>query len=195
VSLDPEKLLFIFVIAVLVLGPERLPQMARTMGRVLAEVRKYTSGFQSEVGKVLAEPRAIIDAAVREADIRPDIRRANNGAAAPGTNGTSSNDTLSNDTSFNDTSFNDTSFNDTSFNDTSFKGSASDNGSANGDAWAGSNFAAQADETEPPGPGFSAAAPGGYSGNGAAAAARAQRGRADLSPQTAEGAPDDPALN
>jgi Tat protein translocase TatB subunit len=170
VSLDPEKLLFIFVIAVLVLGPERLPQMARTMGRVLAEVRKYTSGFQSEVGKVLAEPRAIIDAAVREADIRPDIRRASNGAAVPGTNGTSSNDISSN-------------------------GWTSDNGSANGDGGASANFAAEGDETEPAGPGFSAAAPGGYSGNGAAAAARAQRGRADLSPQTAEGAPDDPALN
>jgi sec-independent protein translocase protein TatB len=186
VSLDPEKLLFIFVIAVLVLGPERLPQMARTMGRVLAEVRKYTSGFQSEVGKVLAEPRAIIDAAVREADIRPDIRRANNGTATPGTNGTSFNDTSS--TSFNDTSS-------TAFNDTSANGSASDNGAANGDSSAGANFAAEADGTEPPGPGFSAAAPGGYSGNGAAAAARAQRGRADLSPQTADGAPDDPAFN
>ena len=71
VSIDPEKLLFIFVIAVLVLGPERLPQAARTLGRGLAELRKYTSSFQSEVKNVLAEPRAIIDAAVRDADPRP----------------------------------------------------------------------------------------------------------------------------
>jgi len=73
VSLDPEKLLFIFVIAVLVLGPERLPQAARTLGRVLGEVRKYTTGFQSEMRQVLAEPKAIIDAAVREADLRKDF--------------------------------------------------------------------------------------------------------------------------
>lgn len=152
-SLDPEKLLFIFVIAVLVLGPERLPQMARTLGRGLAEVRKYTSGFQSEVGKVLAEPRAIIDAAVREADIRPDIRRANGAAAAPGTTGTSS------------------------------IGSAS------------ANVTVEADGTGVPSPSSSAAAPGGYSGNGAAVAARAQRGRPDLSGPAAMGAPDDPALN
>lgn len=94
-SIDPEKLLFIFVIAVLVLGPERLPQMARTLGRGLAEVRKYTSGFQSEVGKVLAEPRAIIDAAVREADIRPDLRRANGAAGVPGPARTPSNGSAS----------------------------------------------------------------------------------------------------
>jgi Tat protein translocase TatB subunit len=84
VSIDPEKLLFIFVIAVLVLGPERLPQAARTLGRGLAEIRKYTSGFQSEVRQVLAEPKAIIDAAVREADLRTDRPRTN-GAGTPRT--------------------------------------------------------------------------------------------------------------
>jgi len=78
-SIDPEKLLFIFVIAVLVLGPERLPQAARTLGRGLAELRKYTTGFQSEVRQVLAEPRAIIDAAVREADLHPDRPRTYEG--------------------------------------------------------------------------------------------------------------------
>lgn len=68
-NLDPEKLLVLFVIALLVLGPDRLPQMARSLGRGLAEVKKYTSGFQSEVHEVLAEPRAIIDKAIHEAGI------------------------------------------------------------------------------------------------------------------------------
>jgi Tat protein translocase TatB subunit len=69
VNLDPEKLLVLFVIALLVLGPQRLPQAARTLGRGLAEVRKYTTGFQSELRDVLAEPRAVINAAVQEADL------------------------------------------------------------------------------------------------------------------------------
>jgi sec-independent protein translocase protein TatB len=81
VSIDPEKLLFIFIIAVLVLGPDRLPQAARTMGRVLGEVRKYVSGFQSEVSNVLAEPKAMIEAAAREADMRSHLHRDLNGSS------------------------------------------------------------------------------------------------------------------
>jgi sec-independent protein translocase protein TatB len=57
VNLDPEKLIVLFVIAMLVLGPQRLPEAARTMGRWMAELRKYTSGFQSEFNNLLAEPR------------------------------------------------------------------------------------------------------------------------------------------
>jgi sec-independent protein translocase protein TatB len=57
VNLDPEKLIVVFVIAMLVLGPKRLPEAARTMGRWLAEVRKYTSGFQNEFRGLLDEPR------------------------------------------------------------------------------------------------------------------------------------------
>lgn len=56
-NLDPEKLLVLFVIAMLVLGPKRLPEAARTAGRWMAELRKYTSGFQSEFNNLLSEPR------------------------------------------------------------------------------------------------------------------------------------------
>ncbi len=56
-NLDPEKLIVLFVIAMLILGPTRLPEAARTMGRWMAELRKYTSGFQKEFGDLLAEPR------------------------------------------------------------------------------------------------------------------------------------------
>lgn len=69
-NLDPEKVLVLFVIALLVLGPERLPQAARALGKGLAEVRKYTSSFQSEVNNVLAEPRSVIQSALHEADMR-----------------------------------------------------------------------------------------------------------------------------
>jgi sec-independent protein translocase protein TatB len=83
VNIDPEKLFVLFVIAVLVLGPERLPQAARTLGRALAEVRKYTSSMRSEVDRVLAEPRAVVDAAVHEAEMRAQAPRSTNGAPAP----------------------------------------------------------------------------------------------------------------
>ena len=82
-SIDPEKLIFILIVAVLVLGPDRLPQAARTMGRIIGEVRRYTSAFQSEVKDVLAEPRAIIDAAVHDAEMRSHLE-SRNGTAATG---------------------------------------------------------------------------------------------------------------
>lgn len=68
-GIDPEKLLVLFVIALIVLGPERLPKMARSLGRGLAELRKYTSTVQREVDNVLAEPRSMVRSALEEADL------------------------------------------------------------------------------------------------------------------------------
>jgi sec-independent protein translocase protein TatB len=70
VNLDPEKLIVLFVIAMLIMGPKRLPEAARTMGRWMAELRKYTSGFQSEFHDLLSEPRE------QGAAIRDELRNA-----------------------------------------------------------------------------------------------------------------------
>ncbi len=55
-NLDPDKLVVLFVIALLVLGPKRMPEVARTAGRWMAEVRKYTSAIQGELHGVMGEP-------------------------------------------------------------------------------------------------------------------------------------------
>lgn len=81
VNIDPEKLLVVFVIALIVLGPSRLPQAARSLGRGLAEVRRYTAVFRSEVDQVLAEPRAIIQSAVHEAEMLTGRPTGHEGAA------------------------------------------------------------------------------------------------------------------
>jgi sec-independent protein translocase protein TatB len=70
VNLDPEKLIVLFVIAMLVLGPKRLPEAARTMGRWMAELRKYTSGFQTEFRDLLSEPRE------QSSALRDELRNA-----------------------------------------------------------------------------------------------------------------------
>lgn len=57
VNISPEKLLFIAVVALLVLGPQRLPAVARTVGRMLGELRRLSGGLQNEMRDVLAEPR------------------------------------------------------------------------------------------------------------------------------------------
>ncbi len=43
------------VLALLVLGPERLPQAARTMGRWVGEFRRLTGSLQAEVQDVVDE--------------------------------------------------------------------------------------------------------------------------------------------
>jgi len=71
-GIDPEKLFVLFVIALIVLGPERLPKMARSLGRGLAELRKYTASAQRELSDVLAEPREAVRSALGEVDL-PDL--------------------------------------------------------------------------------------------------------------------------
>ena len=43
------ELLVIALVALLVLGPQRLPEAARTVGKVVGEIRRLSTGFQREV--------------------------------------------------------------------------------------------------------------------------------------------------
>lgn len=44
------------LIALLVLGPDKLPEAARKVGRIITELRRVSSGFQSELRDALQEP-------------------------------------------------------------------------------------------------------------------------------------------
>lgn len=52
-SLGPAEILIILVVALIVLGPKRLPEAGRQVGRALAEVKKWSNGLQSEIRDVL----------------------------------------------------------------------------------------------------------------------------------------------
>ena len=54
-NLGTGELLVIAVLALVVLGPDRLPGAARQAGRALAELRKISSGFQREVQDAMRE--------------------------------------------------------------------------------------------------------------------------------------------
>jgi Tat protein translocase TatB subunit len=75
-NFSPEKLFLVGIIALVVLGPNRLPQAARTLGRLVAELRRMSAGFHEEVRDALAEPTEAFNAAL--GDFRPptNIRRA-----------------------------------------------------------------------------------------------------------------------
>jgi sec-independent protein translocase protein TatB len=72
-NLSPEKIMVLGVFALVVLGPSRLPQAARTLGRVLGELRRMSGSFQDEVRGALAEPHDVLNKAVGDLGL-PDIR-------------------------------------------------------------------------------------------------------------------------
>ncbi len=55
-NLTGGELVIIALVALVVLGPERLPEMARGAGKMLHKVRTMTEGVQSEVRDVMADP-------------------------------------------------------------------------------------------------------------------------------------------
>lgn len=55
------ELLVILLVALIVLGPEKLPEAARKVGNVMKELRRMSSGFQAEVRDALAEPIGIMN--------------------------------------------------------------------------------------------------------------------------------------
>jgi TatA/E family protein of Tat protein translocase len=65
-NVGPEKLLLLFVIALLVLGPTKLPDAARQLGRALGEFRRVSGRLQDEVRDALADPKDALSAAVSE---------------------------------------------------------------------------------------------------------------------------------
>lgn len=74
-DLSPEKILILGLLALIVLGPSRLPQAARTVGHILGQLRRMSSSFQDEVRDALSEPAQALGAAAPE--IRPlDVRRS-----------------------------------------------------------------------------------------------------------------------
>jgi sec-independent protein translocase protein TatB len=49
------ELLVILVLALVVLGPQRLPDAMRTMGRVMGEVKRISSGFQQDLTSAIQD--------------------------------------------------------------------------------------------------------------------------------------------
>lgn len=57
-SLGPAEILVILVVALIVLGPKKLPEAGRQVGKAIAEVRKWSQGFQDEIkGAMDPEPK------------------------------------------------------------------------------------------------------------------------------------------
>ena len=55
-SLGPAEILVILVVALIVLGPKKLPEAGRQVGKAIAEVRKWSQGFQDEIKNAMEPP-------------------------------------------------------------------------------------------------------------------------------------------
>ncbi|MEI8390971.1 MAG: Sec-independent protein translocase protein TatB [Actinomycetes bacterium] len=51
-----SEIVVILLVALIVLGPEKLPEAIRRFARVYAEIRKISTGFQSEFKTAFDEP-------------------------------------------------------------------------------------------------------------------------------------------
>ena len=58
------EIVVIMLVALIVLGPKELPRAMRTMGNVMAEIRKISSGFQAEM-------RSAMDSIIDDAPAKP----------------------------------------------------------------------------------------------------------------------------
>lgn len=57
-NIGAPEMLVILLVALLVLGPERLPSAARQVGKVMGELRRMSSGFQAELRDALEQEEA-----------------------------------------------------------------------------------------------------------------------------------------
>jgi len=96
-----SEIALIAVVALLVLGPERLPKAARTAGALLRRARASWQNVRSEIERELAaedlrsslrevrraaDVRAEVEAVAREADITRDAPAAPSALSSPGQN-------------------------------------------------------------------------------------------------------------
>ena len=85
-NISATELLVIAVVALLVLGPEKLPDAMRKLGRATREIRRVTSGFEAELRDALSDP--IETPTPPPAPTSSDATPTSNGASAPNAVGT-----------------------------------------------------------------------------------------------------------
>ncbi|MDX1630550.1 MAG: twin-arginine translocase TatA/TatE family subunit [Thermoanaerobaculia bacterium] len=81
-NLGAPEMIFILLLALLIFGPKRLPQLGRTLGKALGEFRRATTDLQRSINLDLDE----VD---REAERQQAVGTV--GAGAPGAPGTEEN--------------------------------------------------------------------------------------------------------
>jgi sec-independent protein translocase protein TatB len=88
--LSLPHLILIFIIALIAFGPEKLPQLARTLGKAMAEFRKVTTDLRRVVEDEMRE----IDRQARDAELHKRQAQVQALAPPPGSPGAASDPVL-----------------------------------------------------------------------------------------------------
>jgi Tat protein translocase TatB subunit len=67
-DVGPEKIILILLVALIVLGPDKLPETARKIGNVVSQLRRMSEGVQVEIRRGFTDATA----APRSTDVHPN---------------------------------------------------------------------------------------------------------------------------
>ena len=88
-SLGPEKIILILVVALIVFGPQRLPEIARQVGSAIRELRRMQDTVRGELEQVLHPDFLGHDAMGHDAmghdAMGPSVEETDHAALPPGT--------------------------------------------------------------------------------------------------------------
>lgn len=70
-----EIAVIIFVVLIL-FGPEDLPEVARALGKIVRQVRRYTSEISEEFKNVIEEPGKIVNDALKDTPVEQKARQS-----------------------------------------------------------------------------------------------------------------------
>lgn len=83
-DIGPDKIVVVLIFALVVLGPARLVETARALGRARARLRQFSSGLSPETARVIRDPRrALLDALAEPRRAMADVAEAANECVAP----------------------------------------------------------------------------------------------------------------
>jgi sec-independent protein translocase protein TatB len=98
IGIGPQELVVILVIALIFVGPQRLPKLAADLARMIREIRQYTGGIAAEFNEAIKEfekdtepertqwkeiGQGLGDASKAADDVARDIRTGAQGAPKP----------------------------------------------------------------------------------------------------------------
>ncbi len=69
-GMGPSELIIILILALVIFGPKRLPEIAKSIGKAIGELKKASRDMQSAVQKDLVEPITAIGDTVKLEDTK-----------------------------------------------------------------------------------------------------------------------------
>lgn len=78
-----QELIIIAIIALIIVGPKKLPDLAKTLGKGLSEFRKATDGISEDIKQTMQNPETPEDSSVKEPPALEEPGKENANLASP----------------------------------------------------------------------------------------------------------------